>query len=409
MHAFAVLPSLIIAIATASLGLFNDSCSMCWIAIPGNQPYFDEQDRHQKNEENLIILCIFYFLNALVLVVLLADFLVITVSMCLIIQTLHEREMKMSRYNFHRQPLPGRRRMSNNLSKAYNETVKQALIYIAGFIITYTSFIVHMFLMNFLQMHPSLVLSFIENLTLPLQGFWNFVAYMRPRYLIVKAEHQDKNFFIILFKTIMKEPDMVPPRKQSRLSYSLSHTNTRRQRSGRSEEMFVSNSRRKPDGNHEQEEGILLHKNNIDSDSAYHSNDGEILGNLSPTTTPKSKSSATASHANNFFTRTDEEETFASPSKSGTKSLEKIDETDIMPEVLPTLSLLVAQDSFPLQNYQFRRRRSMIDISRFPLRDLESGDSVSTAFNNNSHIEVNDCEIREGHRKKDRRHSCPHL
>ena len=43
----------------------------------------------------------------------------------------------------------------------------------------------------------------------PLQGFWNFLAYIRPRFVIVSDQHDDKNIFQRLFITIFKKPEAI--------------------------------------------------------------------------------------------------------------------------------------------------------------------------------------------------------
>jgi len=107
-------------------------------------------------------------------------FLICITSMISICWTVISHANKMEKYTtFPRnKKLPVR---TSRIKHEKEETIKQALLYASAFILTYFFLIMSMLFVRFgNQSTPPAALLILSNIFYPLQGFWNFVFYVRP-------------------------------------------------------------------------------------------------------------------------------------------------------------------------------------------------------------------------------------
>jgi hypothetical protein len=187
MHAVALMSPLTFAIAAASFGDFRPTgaASYCWIPNKSAETYSESQSS----------IASWLRLSATVLSFL--TFIVIVGSMTLIYLTVRNQAKKMQRYQF------DQRGGEYSTLIASRETARQAFLYVAAYLIT--------------MLWPSIVLMvgnagagvvpfgivLMLSLFFPLQGFWNFIIYLRPRFIKVGNQNSDKGFFWVLRATVM--------------------------------------------------------------------------------------------------------------------------------------------------------------------------------------------------------------
>eukprot|EP00551_Chaetoceros_affinis_P007469 CAMPEP_0203680022 /NCGR_PEP_ID=MMETSP0090-20130426/37799_1 /ASSEMBLY_ACC=CAM_ASM_001088 /TAXON_ID=426623 /ORGANISM="Chaetoceros affinis, Strain CCMP159" /LENGTH=479 /DNA_ID=CAMNT_0050547905 /DNA_START=230 /DNA_END=1670 /DNA_ORIENTATION=+ len=192
MHAFAILPSLIISIVALSNGLYNNYHAMCWIS-----------DGENSADLNVLLL----ILRSSVLAMIFIIFIITIATMTSVVLTVREREEKMKQYSFRqRANARGVRVARSNLSKTTADTKKQALIYVVGLTVTYI-FTAIILIWGYFSTSIPYPLLILQGIFLPLQGFWNFLAYVRPRFSMVSTDYPEKNFFQKLSITILKKPE----------------------------------------------------------------------------------------------------------------------------------------------------------------------------------------------------------
>jgi len=188
MHVIVIVPMLSVAISGAVNKLFYSNNMACWIGdktIYGKLP--DNLGWNLFGPGVWVVLITMIYLT-----------LAYTVTLYCLIKifiALRQRSLRMRRYNF----LPsssssrynvGRR---SNIDTAGLEAAKQAMTYIGGFMLTYVWSSLSVAI-PIDKVRHSPVLYIITGIFLPLQGFWNFIAYIRPRFVTLKLEHQDLSF-----------------------------------------------------------------------------------------------------------------------------------------------------------------------------------------------------------------------
>ena len=82
------------------------------------------------------------------------------------------------------------------------EATKQALLYIGGFFLTYIWTLISLVFSSD-KVRNSPVLFLLTSTFLPLQGFWNFIAYVRPRILKIQEEHPPDFSYISALKALI--------------------------------------------------------------------------------------------------------------------------------------------------------------------------------------------------------------
>ena len=190
MHFVSFCPGLIVAIVAAANDLFNNFSFVCWIQERYN---FDPNDTN--GHEPSIVLSAIYITYAIF-----GTFVLFTIVYCMIslYKFVKNQEIKMSTYQFQRPDSNSglssrnsrRSSQSSRLSNDVVDTKKQAFLYVASFILTYL-FTVNFIIFEIFETELPYILMLIQGILAPLQGLWNFLAYIRPRFNIVCSQHNE--------------------------------------------------------------------------------------------------------------------------------------------------------------------------------------------------------------------------
>ena len=181
MHGVAIMPLFIIAVIGSVKGLFYSDRGHCWIA--------DRQDCRDACASgwNTFHDGAWAIIASLVWVVLIG--LVIVSCMIKIYLTIYRRAASMRRYTF--QATKGKQnRRATLMDNAASESAKQAMLYVAGLSLTYS-------VNGFSVMFPShevrsnKIVYLLGAVLLPLHGFWNFLAYVRPRFMSIRRNNEE--------------------------------------------------------------------------------------------------------------------------------------------------------------------------------------------------------------------------
>lgn len=160
------------ASAGLALNLFNSANLWCWIA-----PYptgCTATNTCERGANAWIYRMAFWY------VWLWLSLLTVTVAMCLVFWTVHQSTKQMSQY------AGG----GTSASKNRNNVAWQAFWYICSFYVT-SLFNTILRLMQRIQQPVPFVLLLLMVIFHPMQGGWNLLIYMRPRYLRYREQNPD--------------------------------------------------------------------------------------------------------------------------------------------------------------------------------------------------------------------------
>jgi len=206
MHAYAVLPALCGASIGAAKTYFFSQTGQCWIEDPclssgkcvGTDIYGDGR----------------WLLVAAMVWTLFNNF-AVGYCMIAIYRKVRGRATTMRKYvfrNTHNRP--------NRIEMAVDESARQALLYISAYILTYMWPGISCVLTQISdkeQIRP--VIYILTAIFYPLQGFWNCIAYIRPRFVKHRREQENLSFFSTLSIIIFGHegaPDPLSIREQQR-------------------------------------------------------------------------------------------------------------------------------------------------------------------------------------------------
>ena len=207
MHACAVLPVLTGCIIAASADLINSYGMVCWLA---ERDVFGEM--HDSNPTSNAIYLVLYFANMTFGLVI-----VVTIAFCmtniyLIVRKQEEQLLRAHRFQSSRVE-DTRNSYESRLTGAVLEAKKQATLYVGSFVLTFSfnlSLLVYVAVSGTLSSsgYPYAIL-ILQGIFSPLQGFWNFLAYIRPKYNIINSQQQyrGKGMFRKLLITIFYKPE----------------------------------------------------------------------------------------------------------------------------------------------------------------------------------------------------------
>ena len=204
MHIGAILPSITVAIVAASFSLFNNYSTMC--AIVPSDNYLPSSAEHNSSD-----LTVFYVLYMIMFTIFIFVIITISFSMISLYLAVRERERKMKSYSFNPRcgVSPRTKRKRSTLRDLTNDTRKQAFLYVGGLLITAMFPIIALIMDKIFILHLPFALRVLQQIFLPSQGIWNFIAFIRPRFNIVCKDHPEKGFFQRLKITILKKPTMI--------------------------------------------------------------------------------------------------------------------------------------------------------------------------------------------------------
>ena len=212
MHFISICPALTGAIVAAANDLFNNFLTTCWIIERGT---FGQHEKVYHGEN--AVLSALYGIGMLFAVLIL-----LTIGYCMIsiYKFVKGQQVKMSTYQFQRPDTndapSGNSRTTttssrtSRLSKDVIDTKKQAFIYVGSFILTHTFSFICLVLNLFWAAVP-FQLMLLSGITTPLQGFWNFLAYIRPRFNNISRQHNEKSILRRLYITVFHKPEDPPP------------------------------------------------------------------------------------------------------------------------------------------------------------------------------------------------------
>jgi len=205
MHAFAILPPLICAAIGAQKKYFFSQIGQCWIEDPClSSKECDGWDGFGKGGWLVIAVVTWGFINTS------------TTLLCMITiyRTINTRAKAMKRYTAVATAPPSRMEISAK------ESAKQGLLYMSAFIFTYMWPLVSISV----QSIPGS--SFLKKTTyifaaifLPLQGFWNVLVYIRPRFVTIQRENEGLSFISIMKRIIYSRE--APKRRSQRNRRSI--------------------------------------------------------------------------------------------------------------------------------------------------------------------------------------------
>jgi len=181
MHAYAVLPPLGGASYGAVKKYFFSQTGQCWIEDPcfssgkcvGANVYGD-------GRWLLVVSMLWVVLNSFAL-----GYCLITIY-----RKVRERAVMMRSYvfrNTHIRP--------NRIEMAADEAARQALLYISAYLLIYVWPIIKCVLTQISDKEQDMpVLYILTAIFYPLQGFWNCIAYIRPRFVVLRREQDNLSF-----------------------------------------------------------------------------------------------------------------------------------------------------------------------------------------------------------------------
>lgn len=223
MHIVSICPALIAAIIAAANDLFNNYIFACWIV---DDKYVDIY----STSDDVVLFGLHVLISIFGVLILL------TIGYCTInmYRFVKNRELTMSTYRFQRPrdggtnaPSTENSRTSSRSSRLSNTAIdvkKQAFLYVGSFILTYI-FSGICIAFEIFETELPYVLMLLQAIFAPLQGFWNFLAYIRLRFNAISRQHNDKGILRRLYITVFHKPE---PSRQSRRRSSAARSRRRR-------------------------------------------------------------------------------------------------------------------------------------------------------------------------------------
>mmetsp|Transcript_4581 Transcript_4581/g.6717 ORF Transcript_4581/g.6717 Transcript_4581/m.6717 type:complete len:404 (-) Transcript_4581:464-1675(-) len=188
MHLYAILPPLTIAITALSNDLFNNFCTMCWLAASDAYDISkiqNEEDNGDDDDQGSLLLTLLSFATVFFVII---DFGIIFWCMIQV-----RRSMRMSR--------------SQSQLMAYytvSEAKIQANLYVIAFLVTYLIPISIFCVVAFSNGSSPFPLLLLQAIFQPLQGFWNFFTFIRPKFKMITDANPEKTYCQRLCITVFR-------------------------------------------------------------------------------------------------------------------------------------------------------------------------------------------------------------
>jgi len=191
MHAYAVLPALVCASIGASKSYFFSQVGQCWIEDPCRSSMeCTGWDSFGKGGWLVLASMMWVGINCLV------TFYCIVNIYC----EINRRAIATRWHTISNAP-------PSNMELTVVEYVKQGLLYMCAFLFTYSWSGIALVAQSIGLEASSQILYILTAVFLPLQGFWNFLAYIRPRFMKLRRENKSLSFLTILKFIIITEDD----------------------------------------------------------------------------------------------------------------------------------------------------------------------------------------------------------
>ena len=207
MHAFAILPMLGVAIGGAAKKLFFSYSGHCWIerreckedcaGVGGGLKAYGEG-------EWVVIATMVWVLVTTT---------IIFICMVAVVREIKNRPQRKKGYHSPSQT-------QNDVDVVANDATKQVLLYIFAYTVTY----IWSFIDVVSGTEGNDFMYIMSAIFLPLQGFWNFLVYIRPRYLAIHREREELSFISVLKVVIFGDKDENDPQQPRPMRQRLSIT-----------------------------------------------------------------------------------------------------------------------------------------------------------------------------------------
>ena len=203
MHTIAILPSVAAAIFATSFSLFNNISIVCFV---------EKSDRYLEKQVNShhsdTLILIFYGILILMFAIVAICIIYCMISIFLFLEgkvkqmqsILNPDEVRRSRRN----STDGSRRMRSTIDSLVDDAKKQAYLYVGSCFITYSIPIAIVIVGIFLGEVQPFFLRVLQAIFQPLQGFWNLIIFIRPRYKSMRNEEPNKSMCEILHLAIFQ-------------------------------------------------------------------------------------------------------------------------------------------------------------------------------------------------------------
>ena len=209
MHIISIAFPLGTAIAALCLNLYHHKLLLCWIEAEPFGCTVDESiectEAANAPKYEVAFAGIWF---ALV-------FIFEVICMGLIYGTVRKRERVMNAFSFRGRNGRILVHSSNRVTVERRDTAIQAILYISAFVFTYVWPFVSFFMFHVTNARPNFVFVLMTMFFTPLLGFWNFLAFIRPRYMKLAREHRNVSFWwkmkTILSSRINAVPASPPP------------------------------------------------------------------------------------------------------------------------------------------------------------------------------------------------------
>mmetsp|Transcript_11172 Transcript_11172/g.15727 ORF Transcript_11172/g.15727 Transcript_11172/m.15727 type:complete len:398 (+) Transcript_11172:133-1326(+) len=210
---------LALSIISAAFKNFNTKGLFCWLEA---SPYgcddgrIDAECTRGKYSS--------YFETISLAVVLGYCFATTCISMGLIYHSVLRRQKLLQ----NREGVPGDRIILSRIVLEKKETAKQAALFVGSFLITFLFALINVFV-PLRARTVKYVFGILQGAFLPLQGFWNALAYLRPIINAIRRENSEKSCFWVIEQVLcpIRRPSSLQMRNQAILR-NQSHLQYRR-------------------------------------------------------------------------------------------------------------------------------------------------------------------------------------
>jgi len=219
MHLTALSPPLSLGIVALVCNLYKSSGqTICFILPVRKASEFPDYDKR-----------IIKIVNILIAVGFVLIFIIIFGSMVAVYQTVRKQESTMEQYETFHRPV---RRIStiNGIVRndrnhrddttntttgrsTHQETFVQSCLYVGGFLFTYLP----VFIMRFIRTTTSFPCNMMVAFFVPLQGFWIFLTFIRPKFVALRNKNKRKPCLWILYAVVFSSLEE-EERKKRRMS-----------------------------------------------------------------------------------------------------------------------------------------------------------------------------------------------
>lgn len=214
MHAVCILPTFVMATIGAIGHVFFNENGVCWILYSS---WFDDNCQGNCYSWSKVVGNILFWAS---MVIMSTSQLLMYYCLFRIYRTIRTRAIRMRRFAFEPSVIQRNQRCQRPsvLERSVNEAAKQSLLYVLGHGMTYIWTLLYLAVPTENQTFQSFIY-ILTGIFLPLHGFWNFLAYIRPRFLALRRENEGLSFLQTLQQIVFdnEEKEGTGPKKETRM------------------------------------------------------------------------------------------------------------------------------------------------------------------------------------------------